>query len=79
MRIAAGVVPAAGTTDELVRLGRTPRPRRVLIRPRVESQCRIDDRPGGFHLVLPREMRRIANERFTDEPRVGIHLVGLLL
>ena len=69
------VGPPAGR-GEVVRASGTPGARLVFVDRRVRREHRIDDAPGLFDVVHPREQRRVALEGVGEDALVRGALVG---
>src|SRR5262249_28675717 len=65
------IAPAAVRRNQLVGFERSPCVRLVLEDRCLVSQNRIDDAPGGFDAVLPREQGQIPPDRVAERRSYG--------
>ena len=69
------VVPSAQVVRQQIRLRRSPRTRFIRIHRGYVSQNRLDDRPCGFHCILPDEQQLIAMHGIRQQTLVRFILV----
>src|SRR5438445_5616136 len=72
---AARAVPSADLRRRRRGLRGAPAAGLVLVRGRCGAENGLDDRPRRFDRVLPREERRVARHRISQQPLVGVHLL----